>query len=291
MQRMEWGDVRVLLALLRAENMHEAARQLGVDRSTMSRRLSALETSLGTRLFVRTRDGLTPTRAAERLRAAAERMEEDARDLIRASADTGDAVKGIVRVATTNALATRLVSQGLLDVRHTHPDVTLEILSGNQPVDVARGEADIALRVSRVHGASLRVRCLSRTAIGLFASSDYLRARGAVSRPAALRGHDVLLPSGELRHLPESKWLASRPGIRVALRANNMPALVVAAVSGCGIAPLPVGWGNAITELEPLFVLDHIPKRPLWLVTRAIEHETPAAHVVAEKIASLLTHS
>src|ERR1700744_6272891 len=106
---MEWDDVRMLLALLRARTLHEAGDKLGVDRSTISRRLSALEKSLGAPLFTRTREGLRPTAAVERLRPHAERMEPEARALAHAAV-AADHVTGVVRVATTEALATYLVA-------------------------------------------------------------------------------------------------------------------------------------------------------------------------------------
>jgi DNA-binding transcriptional LysR family regulator len=288
---MEWSDVRVLLALLRTKSAHEAAAHLGVDRSTVSRRLAALEASLATRLFVRTRDGLTATPAAERLRALAERMEADASELARIAASAGhEGVKGLVRVATTEALATRLVSQGLLDLRDEHPELEIELLTGNQHVDIARNEADVAVRVSKVAGANLRVRCIARYEIALFAATSYLRTRKGVPNAHALRGHDVLLPAGELRHLPESKWLA-RQNVRVVLRANSMSALVAAATAGRGIVPLPDGWGAALPGLEQLFVLKQIRQRPLWLVTHGDGAPRPAERVVTEKIVAIFKPS
>src|SRR5450432_1436358 len=86
LRRVEWDDVRMLLALLRANNLHDAGARLGLDPSTVSRRLAALEHRLDQRLFARTRDGLRPTAAAERMRPYAETMEADAAACVRASA-------------------------------------------------------------------------------------------------------------------------------------------------------------------------------------------------------------
>src|SRR5215471_5434530 len=119
---MEWGDVKVFLALLRAKSLHEAGARLGVDRSTISRRAAALERSVGAQLFVRTREGIRPTTAAERLRPIAERMERDATLLAEAARGADDlASGGVVKVATTEALAAFLVEEGLLALREQHP--------------------------------------------------------------------------------------------------------------------------------------------------------------------------
>jgi DNA-binding transcriptional LysR family regulator len=287
MHAVHWDDVRVLLAFFRAKNQDEAARTLGVDRSTIGRRLAALEKSLGTRLVVRTPDGVRPTDAANRLRAHAERMETEATELKHAATAREERISGVVRVATTEALGTQLIARGLLRLCAEHPELEVEILAANRVFDLARGEADVALRVSPVRGASLRVRCIARHPIGLFASSSYAKARGAPRAPSALRGHHVLIPSGELSRLPESRWLTSCPGVKVALRSNSMPVLVAAAREGRGVVPLGLGWGDQEADLERLFVLDTLPKRAVWLVTRSDGVTRPAIKVVSGWIAML----
>jgi DNA-binding transcriptional LysR family regulator len=287
---MEWDDVRVLLTLLRARNLNEAGDRLGVDRSTISRRLTALEKNLGVRLFVRTREGLRPTAAVERLRPHAERMEVEAAALAHAAVAT-DEVTGLVRVATTEALGAFLVSEGLLRVRDPHPDLVIEILGGNRPVDLARGEADLAVRVAPLRESSLRARRIALLGVGLFASPAYLHARGAIRDAAGLRGHDVLLPSGELAQMPEARWLEARPGVRVVFRASSMPALVAAAVAGHGLAPLTLPWGDREPGLARVLVLDEIPERPVWLVSHAEAAARPAVKVVGDRIASIFARA
>jgi DNA-binding transcriptional LysR family regulator len=295
MQGLEWDNLRLLLALLRTPTTEQAARQLDVDRSTISRRLLLLEKGLGARLFTRTREGLLPTAAALRLRPLVESMELTARSLSSAVRDGQDRVGGNVRVATTEALAALLVSEGLLSVNDQHPELSIELLGGNRPLDVARGEADIALRLSAVREATLRVRCIARIGIALFASPLYLRARGGLpSRGSStsigiLKGHDLLLPTGELARLPESRWLSTRKGARIVFRSNSMTSLIAAAIAGRGMVPLPLSWGQNTPGLEQVLILDHIPKRPIWLVTRAETPERKAVRVVSDQILSILS--
>ena len=290
---MIWDDARFVLALLRTPSSERAAELLGVDRSTISRRLAAIEKSLGATLFARTRNGHRPSAAALRLRPHAEAMEQAARALETAVGDAGEGgVTGRVRVASTEGLAAMLVADGLLDVARAHPALDLEVIGGNRPVDLANDEADLALRVAAVREAALRVRCLARVGIGLFASHAYVGTRGKPQQQAVARGdlagHDLLLPAGELARLPEARWLAARKGARVALRSNTMPTLIAAAVAGHGIVALDLSWGRANTELAELAVLDHIPRRPVWLVTRAETPERTAIRVVRERIAAIV---
>lgn len=284
---MEWDDVRVVLALFRAKNLNDAGARLGLDASTVSRRIASLEKSLGTRLFARTREGLRPTAAAERVRAHAEAMETEALALASALRARETKASGVVRVATTEAFARLLVAEGLLSLRQAHPELVIELLGGNQPVDLARGQADVALRLAALEQTSLRARCIAKMSVGLFAAPAYLHARGVVRTAAALRGHDVLLPSGDLARLPEAKWLAQKD-VRVVFRSNSMPALVAAAIAAQGIVPLPVGWGGAEPALERLMILESIPKRKLWLVTPEAAGTRPAVRVVADRIAEIV---
>lgn len=285
---MEWDDVHVLLALLREKNLRGAGARLGVDASTISRRLSALEQTIDARLFVRTREGLKPTARAVRLLPLAERMESDAASFVH-MLRAGDArATGVVRVATTEALARMLVSEGLLELRVEHPNLVIELISGNHEVNLARGDADIALRLSPLKQPALRARCIATMGIGLFAAPSYLRARGSARTIAALRGHDVLLPTGELSRLPEARWLAARHGVRVVLRSNSMPALVEAAIRAHGLVPLPLGWGDSEPALERALVLEAIPHRKVWLVTHESADGRPAIQVVAREMAAVL---
>lgn len=288
---MQWDDVRVFLALLRAKNLADAAARLGVDRSTASRRLAALEEAVGATLFTRTREGLRPTAAVERLRAHAERMEAEAAALAHAAAAHERRAKGLVRVATTEALAAFLVAEGLLSVREHHPELFVELLGGNRPVDLTRGEADLALRLVPLKEAELRVRAIAKLGIGLYASPSYVRARGVVRSAGALAGHDVLIPSGELASLPEAKWLASRPDVRVVFRTSSMGALLAAAIAGLGIAPLSLPWGDREPGLERLLVLDDVPKRTVWLAAHPESAAREAVKVVSERIAAIFSRT
>lgn len=285
MQGMEWDDVRLFLALLDVRNLHDAGRRLGVDRSTVSRRLAGLERELGTQLFARTRDGLRPTAAAERVRRFAERMASDAADLEGAARTSDGPVIGIVRVATTEAIATLLIDRGLLSMAEQYPELRVELLGGNAPVDLLRGEADMAVRVSPLRHASLRARRVANLKIGLFASPSYIERRGRPDTPASLRGHDVILPGGELARLPEAVWLEARPEVRVMFRSNSLPALMAAAASGLGIVPVAAGWGDIDRRLVRLQLVDDVPSRTIWVVMTPGSTTRPAVRAVADRVA------
>jgi DNA-binding transcriptional LysR family regulator len=284
---MQWDDVRLLLVVLDVRNLHDAAQRLGLDRSTVSRRLAGLERRLGTRLFVRTREGLRPTPAAERVGPFAERMAAEAAGLAAAVRSDSDEVVGVVRLATTEAIATLLIDEGLFELRDRHPELALDLSTGNAPIDLLRGEADLAVRVSPLRHASLRVRCVARLKAGLFAAPSYVKRRGRPTTAAGWRGHDVIVPSGDLAQLPEARWLASRPGVRVAFRSNSLPVLRAAAARGLGVVPLTAPWGDRDPQLQRLQLLDDLPKRAIWLVSPPLSATRAAVRVVADRVAAI----
>ncbi len=278
--------MQVLLALFRGKKLDVAAKRLGVDASTLSRRVARLEEHFDARLFVRTREGLKPTATAERLLPHAEAIEANMAALQAAVQAGEERASGLVRIATTESLARLLVVEGLLDLQQTHPDLALELFGDNLPVDLGRGEADVAVRLAALKHASLRARCVGRTGVGLFASPQYLATR-PVGASASLRGHDVLLPTGELSRLPETQWLASQVGVRVVFRSNSMQALMAASAAGKGLVPLPLGWGDRAPGVVRATVLEGIPERKVWVVTHPMSSERFAVTVVVNHLVAM----
>lgn len=289
---MSSDDLRLFLAALRSESLAATASSLGVDRTTIGRRLDELEERIRAPLFVRTRGGLRPTEAALRLRPGAERILDDLRALETSALAVDEAVRGVVRIATSDGLASFLVRRGLLELATRHPELSLEILGGNRVLDLARGEADLALRTVLVREDGVRVRKLRGMAIGLYAAPEYLRRRGmpatssAADPLAALSGHDLLVPGGELAKLPEARLLARVPGARIVLRSNSFPVIVEATALGHGIAPIADFWADR-TGLTRVAPLPAIAPRPLWLAVAPGQRERPAVRAVADELARL----
>jgi DNA-binding transcriptional LysR family regulator len=285
---IEWDDLRYFLAAARTRSLGAAGKGLGASASTVGRRIAALETSLGARLFSRTRDGLRLSADGERLRPAAERVEAEVARLRAGALADGEAIQGTVRVATTEALGAFLVERGLGSLSREHPSLVVEVLGGNRPVDLARGEADLAVRPLRPTEAGLRIKKLASLGFAVFASTEYVRRRGAPRSPGELAGHDVVLFSAELAGLPEARWLREHPGVRVTFQSNSMPAILAAIRAGAGIGVLTEALGALDPGLEKLFAVEAIPARPLWLVTASDAAERAAVKVVARKIESIL---
>ncbi|HVW28176.1 MAG TPA: LysR family transcriptional regulator [Polyangiaceae bacterium] len=286
---LDWDDLRVFAAVARAANLSRGARDARVDRSTASRRIAALEEALGARLFLRTREGLRLSPAGDRVLGHAEQMASEARALRLSANDGGvEAARGVVRIATTEALAAMLVRRGLLEIGVTHPGLQIELLGANRVVDLARGEADLALRVTKVEQSSLRVRRVARLPFSAVAGEPYVRRRGAPRSERDLAGHDVLLHTGELATLPEARWLGSRPGVRVVLRTNSMIALLAGIAAGAGISVIAGSSAEQELGLVRLFDVAALPPRPLFLAMHPDAATRAAVRVVAEHVAAIV---
>ena len=150
-----WDDVRIFLAAYRLESLGMAASRLGVDTSTVSRRIAAFEEHLGVRLFERTREGLLKTRAAEQMFAAAEAMETAHARLSRDASDVEARAEGTVRLTVDPGVAESFVVPTLARFRAAHPRIAIELDASPLPRDLGRREADLALRSMKVTGADL----------------------------------------------------------------------------------------------------------------------------------------
>jgi len=254
---IDWDDLRYFLAIERAGTLAGAASSLGINATTVSRRLGALEERIGGKLFDRTPDGWTLTAAGRRLVTHAERMESEALAIERELSGSDDKLAGTVRVTATEMLATRFVVPHLARFRALCPDITVELRCTHEIVSLARREADIALRLSRPREDDVVCKRLSAIPLRLYASRAYLDAHGAPADPErTLADHHVLMFASTRHFALENAWMEPRAeGARVILRSDSVSSLYSACVAGVGIALLP----EAVAELDP--ALSRLPTR------------------------------
>jgi len=257
----DWEGIRTFLAVARAGTLAAAGRVLGVDYTTIGRRVRALEKELGLTLFERVRDRYVLTDAAEGLREAAERMEDGALTLERRALGADRTVSGVLRVATTDALAQILVLPALQALHERHPDVRVHLMLGGARLDIARREADVAVRYVRPDAGELVSRRVARVAAAFYASGEYLAQRPVPPRPDSLGGHDVVAPESWMR-----SWSRPLPEARYALRANSMSALVLAVSLGMGIGVLHCWMADPHPELVRLWPNEPLEHDDVYLV-------------------------
>lgn len=261
----DWNDYRYFLALARAGSLSAAARAMRVDQSTVGRRLAALEDQVGARLFDRTPDGYVLTAAGEQVHPDAERLEDGFLAIARRLAGGDARIEGVVRVAIIETLATMLFVPHLGALRSRHPGLSIDLLTGNQPVDLARREADLAVRLGPApKQPNLVARQIGAAGFALYASTSYLSRRGPPRRRQdGLRGHEIVCYGGDLAAVPISRWLIERgQKAQIVLRANSVAAVYEAVAAGLGMGVLPCLLAReGLERLSPV-----LGTNPIWTI-------------------------
>jgi len=287
---LDWDDLRFVLALRRAGSLGAAARLLKVEASTASRRLSALEAALGAQLVARTPDGVVLNQAGLLVAALAEGIDTGIEELTRRIGGEDQRAEGIVRLATTESVAT-FVMAGLVPLRQEHPKIQVQLVVGSGALDLLRREADLAIRMFRETRPELVTRKVSDVGWSLYASRAYLErtaiALGA-DPPACLpAGQPVIGYCGPTARSPGGVWLAahSRPE-DVVLTGESVPSVLNAVKAGLGVSALPcfTTHGDAsLVRLTPSL----IARGEAFLVIPPDHRETVRVRIVMDALTAL----
>jgi DNA-binding transcriptional LysR family regulator len=272
MHNMDWEDLRCFIAMCRGGSVSAAARELGVNHSTVLRRLDSLERDLAVRLFERFQSGYAITPAGETLQARLAGVEEQIASARSAVAGHDQQLEGEIRITTTDTLARSLLMPSLARFRQRHPGVRLQLVLNNAFLNLNRREADVALRPSNTPPDTLVGRRLGALSSAIYASHGYLKAaakRGVGGAgPDHWAAHDWIGLDDTLAHLEQSRWLAQAvPPERIRMRVDSLLAMVDAARDGMGMAPLLCHLADAERRLQRVAGPDPRFDTGLWLLT------------------------
>jgi DNA-binding transcriptional LysR family regulator len=246
---MEWDDARYVLAIHRESSLSQAAHKLGVNQSTVGRRLEAIEEALGARLFFRTRDGYVLTPEGETLVPHAERMEDAAHAIQREIGGREAQLSGTVRITGPDPFSARILMPALAQLHARYPNIDLELVADNRALSLTKREADIAVRIGLRAEPQLVVRKVATVAFGVYASPLYLAARGR-PKPPDFDGH-TFIADEPMAGPADGAWLAYRgASTRTIFRSQSTLACLEAAAIGMGIALLPCYLGDTEPRLE-----------------------------------------
>jgi DNA-binding transcriptional LysR family regulator len=228
--RMDWDDLRFVLAVGRERTLSAAARSLGVNHTTVFRRIGQIETGLGVRLFERHRDGYTPTAAGEEAVALGERLEGQIDGLERQLCGRDTRPSGTLRVTTTDTLLMGALGAPLAAFCRDHPAIALEVTAANPLASLSKRDADLAIRPAAAPPETLVGRRLCVIASAVYGAAAYLEHAPA---PEDLGAHPWIAPDDSLAHLASARWLrATLPAVQPALRVNTLLGMAAAARAG-----------------------------------------------------------
>jgi DNA-binding transcriptional LysR family regulator len=184
-----WDELRTFLEVARDGSLSGAARRLGLTQPTIGRHIDALEDALGVTLFTRSPRGLSPTAAAKALSPHGEAMAAAAAALARSASSAASIDRGVVRVTASEIMGAEALPAIFAGFRARNPGIAIELALANRNQDLARGDADIAVRMIRPTQSGLVARRIGSTRIRLYAHRDYLARFGEPRSLADLRQH------------------------------------------------------------------------------------------------------
>lgn len=246
---MDWDDLKFLLAVADGGGLAAAARNLRVDPSTVSRRITALEKALGTELAARTPEGMTLTAAGQQAVETARRIERELAMLEDTVAGDREEPAGSVKVTATDSF-TPNVLRAFAPLRERYPRLAIDIVPTAAAADLRRREADLAVRMFRDEHDGLAMRKLGTFGWSLYATAEYLAGRP--SGPRLLDGHQVIGYSDTVKGMSGAQWLAEHaPPEAIRLRCGGPRAALDAALAHAGVCVVPcyVAIGQPIVRM------------------------------------------
>jgi DNA-binding transcriptional LysR family regulator len=266
MAEFDWNDVRSFLAVARSGRLTAAASRLGVDHSTLSRRIAALEHGLKAKLFDRSPSGYTLTDQGRSLLPLAEEMERLALGARETVGGTAATVEGVVRIGCPEGFGSYFLAPRVARLKAAYPKLTVQLVAASAVFSLAKREADIAISVSRPPEGRLQVSKLTDYDLGLYASPLYLREAPDIASSEDLFRHSFVSYIGDLLHFPELDVLQHiAPGAVTSMESSNLVAQLRATLAGAGLCVLPAFIAREEHELVRVLAGEVSLTRSLWL--------------------------
>jgi DNA-binding transcriptional LysR family regulator len=287
MRGFNWDDIQAFLAISRAGRLTVAAQQMGVDHSTLSRRIAALEASFGARLFERRSVGFVLTPEGERLLSDAEAMESLATRMRHRLDDASSGLTGSVRVGTPEGFGTYFLAPRIAKVSASHPNLEIELIANPRMFSLSKREADLAVSMARPAQGRVYARKLTDYTLGIYAARAYLDAR-----PPILSRQD-LLAHPWIGYVEDQMWTAQLnylPQISATLvpmiRISNVISQMGAVSGGAGLGVLPCFMARQDSELVRVLPDEVVLFRSYWLVSHAETRDVARVRLLADFICS-----
>lgn len=273
-----WDDLRYFLALCREKSATGAARALGVNHTTVARRIRTFETRLGTRLFETSRDGYEMTQAAEDLYAHALQVEAITQSIDREIVGQDAELKGPLKLTVAHDVAERLVIPWMAEFASAYPGIDIDMLTTAGLVDLAAREADIALRLTAKPPEYLIGRQVLPVRHGVYGSPRYLKKRDQPARVILFRSE---------REFPE--WVRQHfPDAEVSIRVDDVGTMSHAVANGMGLARMPCYIGDTEPRIRRLDVELTPSTWGIWILSHVDLRSTARVRVAREFLVDVI---
>jgi DNA-binding transcriptional LysR family regulator len=246
----DWNDLKAFLAVARGGSTLAASKALAVNQTTVARRIESLEAALALKLFERGQSGSRLTEAGRDLLVEAEKVELAAKGFESRGKALQRGLSGSIRITCIEILANMAVTPAIGEFRKLHPEVQIDLMVTDQPLNIEAGEADLAIRATQaLPNSDLVARKIVEYEFALYCDRDYAERKGLPASPAELCDHDLIGGDAGLDNVPAMIWMFEQAGGKAPVtRSNSMSNLVHAVRAGLGVAPLPCVVADADTR-------------------------------------------
>ncbi|MDO3403582.1 LysR family transcriptional regulator [Mycolicibacterium neoaurum] len=260
-------NLRYFLEVARAGRLSDASRVLEVDHTTVGRRITALERSVGERLFDRAPSGWRLTEAGKRMMPRAEAVESAVMAAYDVQGATPDILTGSIRITATDGFGAFIIAPHLVELKAAHPRLTVELVTATVHNAVSERHFDVAVTLERPTSRAVRSEVLCHYDLGLYATPEYLNAHPPIAKIADLRAHTLIWYVNALMNVEPLRILDELPHVQsVDAQISNITGHWLAARSGLGVAPLPAYIANGDERLIRVLPDAFSVRRLYWLV-------------------------
>jgi len=284
---LDWTHIRAFLAVAETGSLSAAARALGLSQPTIGRHIHALEHQVGGALFTRNPRGLSLTDHGQSLRPAASAMRDAARALELTAAGRDDRAAGPVRLTASIYVSVYILPPILAGLRRAHPEIEIELVPSDASENLLFHEADIALRMYPPEQLEMITRHLGDLPLGLYATPDYLDARGRPEDFADLMAHEVVGYDRDdriVKGFRDAGLPVSRDWFPV--RCDDQVAYWELVCAGCGIGIAQTVVGEPDPRVARVLPEAQMPALPVWITAHEATRHTPRVAAVWAALAS-----
>ncbi|WP_346899603.1 LysR family transcriptional regulator [uncultured Roseibium sp.] len=281
--QIDWEDLRHFMALADGGSLSQAARSLGVDHTTVARRIASLEAALNLKLIERLPRSVHLTPEGQRIADIGSEMKETSFAILRAAGGAERTLSGAVCVSAPPVLSSAVLAPRLAGFAKDYPDIDITLIGEVAAADLDHRQADISLRLSRPDAPDLIARKLGAMPFAFYAAPDYDLPEAQWS----FIGYDAASAP-----IPQHGWLERRRnGRAVVFRTNDSASQAGAARSGSGVALLPCFLGDADPHLKRLPSADAFPPRDIWMLVHDDLRRAPRIRAVMDVLAEIIAET
>lgn len=287
---MDWDDLRVFLAVARMKRMAPAARALGIDATTIARRLARLARALDAPLFEQAGAERVLTETGSALLRHAESVEAATMSAVSEIKGERHSLSGQVRLSVAEGFGTYILAPALPAFHARHPGIRLDVVTASGFLNPSKREADMAVLLARPQHRQLAVERLSDYRLHLYASPHYLKRLGRPRSAADLRNHALIGYVPDFLFSPELDYLDEvLPGLEATLRSSSIGIQRRLVLEGAGIGVLPDFMAAQDAGLTRILADEVEITRSFWLVVHGDMAKLARIAAVADMIKARLT--